>query len=998
MAPCSIEGAQRHVRGLTQAGDIVVQLAGGLYRRTSPIEFKPQDSGRNGHQVIYKAAPGARVTVSGAIRLTGWTRVIRGATPNLWSARVPGGYTSEDLYINGVRANLTRSARIPASDYALSLTGIKLPGSQYASWGNQAQIQVFFDGWDQRTGSCPVTSIVAVGGNSILTGAQPCWANALDPMSIRGKVSSLQFPYTGWEGVSGYAPAGIWIENARQLLGTPGQFYFDASTRRISYTPRPGEDMKTADVEMPVASELLTIRGAPGAILETDANRATTRFSGVWSQTLSNRYGDFGDTIASTSTVNDSATFNFTGTGIDVLSERNGDQGNIAVYLDGKTTPDKIVNASSAGVRLAQQAIYSKRGLIQGPHRVKLVNTDGKVMRVDAFAVVPSVMAPVHDITITGITFEYTTFHDPTAAVGYPDNQNAMTFALPPVNHGLTRVTHAPGAISIRRAQGIHFADNRVLHIGSNGIDVSLGTQGATVTGNLIADIAICGINLGDYDDFWIADPLLMTSGNVVANNVITDVGARYADAAGIAAGFMRNTTVSYNEIENSPYMGISYGWGYEWTFSGQRGPSRHGTNYTEGNTIAHNYIHDTNTVIGDGAEIYLETNEGTARAPTIVTDNYVNDPGSISAGGAFYFDGGAAHITVKDNVADQFPGEDLNLDTESYTDDSYIDNYSTLISNPPKRLVNYVNNIQVADGKWPSEARTIASGAGVQPTYAGIVPAAALIGGDQEYGGLRTPVNVGYRGGGWRHLRGLKDGPLGADISSTSERADSVTFSFTGTGMTVYCQDASDRGVMSVTVDGRPFRNANAYSAVPMARAKLTEIHNLAYGPHRMVLTNIDGKKDAVDGYVLDGYVNDTSPALAYSGSWKYGASREYANANQKDVHWTRTNGDSVSLMFYGTGIGVVTERYSDEGRIGVQIDGGSESIINAYHAGTRRSAQVVYSTNKLPLGLHTIELTKVSGRYMLLDSLAVYGAVTGSDMTCDVEDHCTSLGNIVN
>jgi hypothetical protein len=31
-------------------------------------------------------------------------------------------------------------------------------------------------------------------------------------------------------------------------------------------------------------------------------------------------------------------------------------------------------------------------------------------------------------------------------------------------------------------------------------------------------------------------------------------------------------------------------------------------------------------------------------------------------------------------------------------------------------------------------------------------------------------------------------------------------------------------------------------------------------------------------------------------------------------------------------------------------------------------------------------------------LDSLAVYGAVTGSDMTCDVEDHCTSLGNIVN
>lgn len=999
-APCSIEGAQARVRTLTaaQTGDIVVQLAGGLYRRTAPIVFGPKDSGRDGHQVIYQSAPGARVTVSGAIRLIGWTKVKRSATRNLWSARVPEGYTSDDLYINGVRASLTRSARIPASGYSVSLTGITLPGSEYASWGNQSQIQVFFDGWDQRTGSCPVKAIVAVGRSSILTGAQPCWANSLDPMSIRGTTSSLQFPYTGWEGVSRYAPAGVWIENAKQLLGTPGQFYLDRSTHTMYYTPRPGENMRRADVEMPVANKLVTMQGTPRAILPTDANSATTKLRGAWSQTVSNKYGDFGDTIASTSTIDNSATFAFTGTGVYVLSERSKDQGNVAVYLDGNTTPDKIVNSSTTGMRLAQQVIYSKTGLTLGPHRVKLVNIDGKIMRVDAFALIPSTIAPVHNITIRGITFEYTTFLDPTTPLGYPENQNGMTFTLPPVNHGLTRVTHAPGAISIQRSRDISFVNNRVLHVGSSGVDLSLGTQNSTVSGNLIADAAICGINLGDYDDFWITDAQLMTSTNTIENNVITDVGARYADSAGIAAGFMRNTTVSHNEVANSPYMGISYGWGYEWTFSGPRGPTRHGTDYTRNNTIAYNYIHDTNTVIGDGAEIYLETNQGTARAPTTVTDNYLNDPGSINAAGAVYFDGGAANIVVKRNVSDQFPRNDLSLDVNSYTNDSYNLNYSTFVSNPSVRGVYYGNNTLVTDGKWPAVAIAIAMGAGVQSTYAALPPAAAMIGGDQEYTGLRIPVNISYDGGGWRHLRNLTDGPLGADISSSSERGDTVTFSFTGTGLTVYCQDASDRGAMSVTVDGRTYPDAEAYSVLPRPRAKLTEVHNLSYGKHTMVLRNTDGKKDTIDGYVLDGYVNDTSADLIYSGSWNYSAARGYAKDNQRDVHWTRENGNSVSLTFYGTGIGIITEKYSDEGQMSVQLDGSSEGIVNAYNAGARLSGQLVYSTNHLPLGLHTLKLTKVSGTYMLLDSVAVYGIVAGPDMTCDIKDHCASLGNIVN
>lgn len=997
-APCTVEAAQAQVRTLvgTQTGDIVVQFEGGLYRRTTPIAFGPQDSGGNGHQVIYQAAPGAPVAVSGAIHLTGWT-LVSGST-TLWSAPVPAGYQSQDLYINGVRAILTRSARMPSSSYTLSLTNLTLPNSQYATWGNPSQIQVFFDGNDQRTGSCPLTSIAASGSNSILTGAQPCWANALDPMSIRGTVSSLQFPYTAWEGLPKYQPTGIWIENAKELLGTPGQFYLDPSTQTMYYTPRTGENMTTADVEMPVANQLVTMAGAPGDILETDAASATTTFSGTWSLTSSNEFGDFGDTMASTSTVGDSATFAFTGTGIDVLSELNNDQGVVAVYLDGNPVADKQVNTSTTGVRLAQQVVYTKSGLTQGTHSIKLVNTDGKVMRVDAFAVVPSAITHVQNVTISGITFEYTTFAAPTTSLGYPDNQNAMTFTLPPINQGLTRVTHAPGAVSIQRSKNVSFVNNQVLHVGTTGIDLALGTQNSTLSGNLIADIAICGINLGDYDDFWIADPLRMTSGNVVQNNVITGIGARYADTAGIAGGFMRNSTVSHNEIADSPYLGVSYGWGYEWTFSGSGSPTRHGTNYTQGNTIAYNYVHDTNTVVTDGAGIYIETNEGTASAPTSITDNYINAPSSSNSAGAFYFDGGAANINADNNVADQFSQHDLFLDVASYTNDSFTSNYATFLSNPTKNGVVYSNNTLATNGNWPTAASTIATGAGVQSAFATLAPAVAVIGGDQEYTGLRTPVSISYNGGGWAHLRDLSDGSLGADISYTSGKADAVTFSFTGTGLTVFCQTASDRGVMSVTVDGQAYPSVNAYSALPKPRAKLFEVHNLKYEAHTLTLTNSDGKKDTIDGYLLDGYVNDTSPNLIYTGPWIYSSSRRYANDNQEDVHFTTNNGDSVSLTFYGTGIAVITEKYSDEGLMSIAIDGVQEGNYNAYTSGGRLSGQVLYSTTELPLGLHTITLSKVSGTYMLLDSLAIYGAVPGPDMACDVNDHCTALGNIVN
>jgi len=71
--PCSVPAAQAAVRSMVNgmSGDIVVQLADGVYRLSTPLRLTAADSGTNGHTVIWQAAPSAHPTISGARLVTG---------------------------------------------------------------------------------------------------------------------------------------------------------------------------------------------------------------------------------------------------------------------------------------------------------------------------------------------------------------------------------------------------------------------------------------------------------------------------------------------------------------------------------------------------------------------------------------------------------------------------------------------------------------------------------------------------------------------------------------------------------------------------------------------------------------------------------------------------------------------------------------------------------------------------------------------------------------
>jgi len=242
-------------------GDVTIALAGGTYRLTQPMELEPQDSGENGHNLVFMAEPGQHPVVSGAVRIRGWKRF--DAAKNIWAAPLRSEIgNSRQLYIDGVRATRTRG-RVPV-ELTMTATGYTAADATMASWKHASDLEFVYTGgnsvWSEMgegLGSwteprCPVAKIEG----AAITMAEPCWDNSTERAMLPSgaRTANLVGPRS-----VGKTPT--YVENAFELLGTPGQFYIDREASTIYYTPRPGEDLATADVELPVLETLVTAHG-----------------------------------------------------------------------------------------------------------------------------------------------------------------------------------------------------------------------------------------------------------------------------------------------------------------------------------------------------------------------------------------------------------------------------------------------------------------------------------------------------------------------------------------------------------------------------------------------------------------------------------------------------------------------------------------------------------------------------------------------------------------
>lgn len=820
-APCSLSTASEKIGSLgASSGSKKVELLGGTYRVTSPLQLGVQDSGTPGNPVVYEAAPGQVPVISGAERVTGFTLV--DPARHIYRAAVPKGVASRELFVNGVRAYRDRSVNNPPG-FSVTDTGFTTSDPSYASWTNQSGVEVVQNNaWKQMR--CPLASITpSATGGSDLTVDPACWANN------HTSVPNPGFPFNGagLPTLSGIS----WLENAYQLLGTPGQFYLDSAAGELYYVPRPGENLATADVELPVAPELLNLAGTPGhlAPLNDDDWRAT--YTGSWGVSSGRGLGDLDDDVHYTSTDGDSFSYTFNGTGIQILTETNSDEGSADVYVDG--TKVQSVSAYSPQ-RLAQQVLASVTGLPKGQHTIKIVKTGSGYLLIDGMLVIPDAVAPVHDITFSGIKFEYTTWNDPTTE-GYIDNQAGITWD--PTTHAPSRI---PAAIQVHRGDRISFTDDVVEHTGTSGIDLADQTQDSSVTDSTVSDTSGIGIAVGEVNDYFQTVPALMTSGNTVEKDVVQRPGQEYSDAVGIWVGDSKGTTISHNDVGYTPYSGISMGWGWGYasdcSLQAASGLStcRHGTNYNGGNQIIGNHVHSVMGVLNDGGPIYTLGGQATG---SVLADNVVGE--CINGCNALYHDEGSSLWNTYDNVAEfTNGGQWLSLYWPSIHDDAIYDNYADTDQHSNGGTnITFSPATVVTDGRWPAAAQAIIDAAGPGPSSSKVID-------DDD---LRISYIGSWASSGSRGLGDLDDG-----VHYTQQDGAYATLTFTGTGISFLTETYSDEGEIGITLDGVTQPSVNAATSDRHAQVKLYSVSGLTPGQHTITVTKDSGTYMLVDGFVV--------------------------------------------------------------------------------------------------------------------------------------------------
>jgi hypothetical protein len=241
---------------------IQVALRGGTYHLDTTLELGPEDSGTEKAPVIYAAAPGEKVILSGGKRLEGghwgeangqkaWVVDIPTVKADTWRFR--------QLFVNGERRPRTRLPKqgeyriesLPGytGDFLRSPTKhfVYAPGHILSTWRNLRDVEVVgLTRWlDNRL---PIESVD--GKTRTVT---------FDRASLFALVSSAPW------GDSTVTPSVYWVENVFEALDTPGQWYLDRPQGRLYYLPRPGEDLTTAEIIAPRLLRALQVVGKPGA-------------------------------------------------------------------------------------------------------------------------------------------------------------------------------------------------------------------------------------------------------------------------------------------------------------------------------------------------------------------------------------------------------------------------------------------------------------------------------------------------------------------------------------------------------------------------------------------------------------------------------------------------------------------------------------------------------------------------------------------------------------
>lgn len=723
----TIERAQEEVRSRNgdMTADINVNISGGTYVLESTLKLNEADSGTNGCYINYKAVDGEEVVLSGGRKIEGWE--LSDSESNIYKASVTGVSEIRNMYINGVSARAARSeGRIKPIELYYENDepkGYYVSSDDVGIYENPSDIRLFYTQVWKYT-LCNVEEIIPseTEGQNIIKMQDTAFAAAAD--------TSTYLPLT--------KENAFYVENAKELLDKPGEFYFDKTENAVYYMAAADEDMSKAEAYIPVLDRLLEIEGS-----DLGSKAENIRFSGIHfahagRNDVENGYLG-GQAQSVTPLVNHDTSYPLDTTIVG---------GNIRIS---RAENIEFTNNTFSGLSAVALGIY------EGSNDI--------IVRGNTF----------YDIGDSAVTVGLPS--DAYMEEAYYDEENnylGRNVALykpakdanggsiaEKANDGDAKTVWTTNYISnywqvdlgeeytisqIRIKSRLNYASNPNAYE-----QYELYRRNFKVLGSKYEDFSDGGVVLGeqtstafDFSNGFISDvettekfryvrvvktanehfPLAdievispdqtvplkeVSKRTVIDNNYITRVGEFNLGAPGIQLYYTEEAEVSHNTIKDVPYSGICVGWGWLNTTD---------STTAKNNKIINNHIENYAMRTYDAGGVYLL---GTQYG-NLVEGNYMrNQPNAYYA---FYADSGSVGFTVKNNVFSQV---DLSFaigtsySASDKTDMTITDNWATT----PCCTINFTDENSVVEeptmyleSDVPSQVKTIIDNAGVSEEY----------------------------------------------------------------------------------------------------------------------------------------------------------------------------------------------------------------------------------------------------------------------------------------
>lgn len=363
-------------------------IRGGTYYLDLPLEFGPEDSGTEDAPVVYSAAAGEKVVLSGGCRLEGgrWGEVNgrKAWMVNIAEVRA-GTWHFRQLFVNGERRPRTRLPKqgeyriesLPGytGDFLRSPTKqfVYAPGDIVPTWRNLRNVEV--------------------------VGITRWLDNRLPIESVDAQTRTVTFDRPSlFALLSGSRPGPYWVENVFEALDTPGQWYLDRPRGVLYYLPRLGEEMPSAEIIAPRLSQVVRVVG------RADAPVHDLRFDGLtFAHTEWQPPADYASSLQAGIEVPGALLFDYaercavTGCTIEHIGNYGIEAG--VGCADIEIARNRITDIGAGGIRighffswetdgsgrLTERGLQRKAAMPQGPHSRRITAADNEIAHCGRF-------------------------------------------------------------------------------------------------------------------------------------------------------------------------------------------------------------------------------------------------------------------------------------------------------------------------------------------------------------------------------------------------------------------------------------------------------------------------------------------------------------------------------------------------------------------------------------------------------------------------------------